>query len=82
VADRNRQAWVIVKTQAGRRGVVKVLVEEESVAQIRKPEDAHHGRRESVCLLDHEVLRPMVFPDRETGTLAPEVDRGSKRVPY
>src|ERR1700691_1369206 len=47
--------------------MVQVLVEEESISEVRKTRDRDGGWREDVCLLCDEVLRPVVLAYRETG---------------
>ena len=43
--------------------MIRALAVEEFIPQEREAEDADHGRRESVRLLGHEILRPLILPD-------------------
>src|SRR5580658_6092927 len=47
--------------------MVEVLVEQESIAEIRKTRDRDGGGRKDVCLLCNEVLRPVILTHREAG---------------
>ncbi len=47
--------------------MVLMLAEEELVTEKRESRNSDDGRRKRVCFLRDEVLRALVFADREAG---------------